>query len=59
MARGLAIIDGGHYGIEHITIEDMRQYLEKNLKDVEVIALDGSSRFCLCKDEKVCEPEAK
>lgn len=38
MAQGLAIIDGGHYGIEHIFIEDMRQYLEKNLKDVEVIA---------------------
>lgn len=38
VAQGLAIIDGGHYGIEHIFIEDMRQYLEKNLKDVEVIA---------------------
>lgn len=35
--QGLAIIDGGHYGIEHIFIEDMRQYLEKNLKQVEVI----------------------
>ena len=38
VAQGLAIIDGGHYGIEHIFIEDMRQYLQKNLKDVEVIA---------------------
>ena len=38
VAQGLAIIDGGHYGIEHIFIEDMRQYLEKNLKDVDVIA---------------------
>ena len=38
VAQGLAIIDGGHYGIEHIFIEDMRQYLEKNLKDVEVIS---------------------
>ena len=35
--QGLAIIDGGHYGIEHIFIEDMRQYLEKNLEQVEVI----------------------
>ncbi len=24
VAQGLAIIDGGHYGIEHIFIEDMR-----------------------------------
>ena len=38
VAQGMAIIDGGHYGIEHIFIEDMRQYLEKNLKDVEVIS---------------------
>ena len=38
VAQGLAIIDGGQYGLEHIFIEDMRQYLEKNLKDVEVIA---------------------
>lgn len=38
VAQGLAIIDGGHYGIEHIFIEDMRHYLEKNLKDVEIIA---------------------
>lgn len=37
-AQGLAVIDAGHYGIEHIFIEDMKQYLEKNLEGVEVIA---------------------
>ena len=38
VAQGLAIIDGGHYGIEHIFIEDMRQYLDKNLEGIEVAA---------------------
>ena len=47
VAQGLAIIDGGHYGIEHIFIEDMRQYLEKNLKDVEVIAAPIMHPFLL------------
>ena len=27
----MAIIDAGHYGIEHIYIEDMRAFLEKEL----------------------------
>lgn len=35
-AQGLSIIDAGHYGIEHIFVEDMGQYLRGNLSGVEV-----------------------
>ena len=30
VAQGLAVIDAGHYGIEHIFIEDVRIYLEES-----------------------------
>lgn len=36
VAQGLAIIDAGHYGIEHIFIEDMKMYLLRELDGVEV-----------------------
>lgn len=35
-AQGLAVIDAGHYGVEHIFIEDMAQYLIKNLSGVQI-----------------------
>lgn len=38
VAQGMAIIDAGHYGIEHIFIEDMKAYLEKSTKEIEVVA---------------------
>lgn len=38
VAQGLAVIDAGHYGIEHIFIEDVRNYLEKELPGIEVSA---------------------
>lgn len=38
VAQGLAVIDAGHYGIEHIFIEDMRQYLSSHLTDMNVMA---------------------
>ena len=38
VAQGLAIIDAGHYGIEHIFIEDVKAYLEDRLEGVEVKA---------------------
>lgn len=38
VARNLAVIDAGHYGIEHIFIEDMKKFLEGKLDQVEVIA---------------------
>lgn len=38
VAQGMAVIDAGHYGIEHIFVEDMKQYLEQRLTGVEIIA---------------------
>jgi len=37
-AQGMAVIDAGHYGMEHIFVEDMRWFLEKKLDGVQVIA---------------------
>lgn len=37
VAQNLAVIDAGHYGIEHIFIKDMAQYLKENLTDTEII----------------------
>lgn len=34
--QGLAIIDAGHYGLEHIFIEQMKTFLETHVKHVEV-----------------------
>ena len=36
VAQGLAIIDAGHYGLEHIFIEDMANYLGKNVEGIVV-----------------------
>lgn len=38
LAQNLAVIDAGHYGIEHIFIQDMEKYLKNNLETVEIIA---------------------
>lgn len=38
VAQNLAVIDAGHYGIEHIFIEDMENYLKINLENVEIIS---------------------
>ena len=35
---GIAVIDAGHYGIEHIYIEDIRQFLEKACPGIKVTA---------------------
>ncbi len=35
-AEGMAIIDAGHYGLEHIFIEDMSNFLQENLEGIEV-----------------------
>lgn len=37
-AQGMAVIDAGHYGLEHIFVEDMRGYLAKELEGIRVIA---------------------
>ena len=37
-ARDMAVIDAGHYGMEHIFIQYMAGYLKENLpSDVEVV----------------------
>lgn len=36
VAEGLAIIDAGHYGLEHIFIPTMASYLQTQLSDVQV-----------------------
>ena len=36
VARGLDIIDAGHYGLEHIFIEDMAMFLESHLSCVKI-----------------------
>lgn len=38
VAQGLSVIDAGHYGIEHIFIEDVKEYLKEKLEGVEVKA---------------------
>lgn len=35
-AQHMAVIDAGHYGIEHIFVEDMRRFCEEHLEDVRV-----------------------
>lgn len=39
-SRGLSIIDAGHYGLEHVFIEDMVQVLRKLLPGIEVLGDD-------------------
>lgn len=36
LARGLAVVDAGHYGLEHIFIEDMTNFLDCQLSDVMI-----------------------
>lgn len=35
-AQGMAIIDAGHYGIEHIFVEDMKEFMQRNFSDIQV-----------------------
>ena len=37
VARGLAVIDAGHYGLEHIFIRDLAGYLRENTHNIEII----------------------
>lgn len=36
VAQGLCIIDAGHYGLEHIFVSYMKDYLKRRCEDVEV-----------------------
>ncbi len=44
-AEGLAIIDAGHYGLEHIFIQDMVEFLEKYITNIEVIGAQVEHPF--------------
>lgn len=46
-AQGLCIIDAGHYGVEHIFIEDMKRYFEEKIEGAEAIAAPISHPFCI------------
>ena len=45
MDQGLMIMDAGHYGIEHIFIGQMKEYLEANFSELEVRAAQIRSPF--------------
>lgn len=45
VAQGLTVIDAGHYGIEHIFIGYMTQYLKRHLHGVEVYAQERRDPF--------------
>ena len=36
VAQGMAIIDAGHYGLEHIFVDDITSYLRENLQGIEI-----------------------
>ena len=36
VAQGLVVIDAGHYGVEHIYIEDMKQFCMKHFEGAEI-----------------------
>ena len=55
VAQGLAVIDAGHYGIEHIFMEDMRQYLGSHLTDVEVMGLRSYIHLQSCSRKEIKE----
>ena len=38
VAKGLNIIDAGHYGIEKIFIESVKEYLKRSFPDLAVYA---------------------
>lgn len=45
VAQGLGIIDAGHYGIEHIFIAYMQEYLQRELPQIETIAQERKDPF--------------
>lgn len=45
VAQGMAIIDAGHYGIEHVFVEDMKTYLTAQCVEIEVLTEPISHPF--------------
>ncbi len=47
VAKGCAVIDAGHYGIEHIFIQDMARYMAKKLPGMQVTTAAISHPFAV------------
>lgn len=45
VAQGLAVIDGGHYGIEKIFVSYMKQYLLRELPELQVVTASQKEPF--------------
>lgn len=45
VAQGLAIIDAGHYGIEHIFVKDIEEYLKEHTQNVEIVTAEIKHPF--------------
>lgn len=48
VAGNLNIIDAGHYGLEHIYMEDMKEFLQQRIPEMEIRVSDLKSPFCIC-----------
>ena len=47
VAQGMAIIDAGHYGLEHIFMEDIAGFLRAMQRDLEVFVAPKTHPFQL------------
>ena len=47
LAGQMAIIDAGHYGTEYIFIKDMKEYLQKNFSEIEIMSHPIEQPFCI------------
>ena len=45
VAQGIAIVDAGHYGLEHIFVEDMVQYLNQHFSELEIMKTENVHPF--------------
>ena len=43
--QGIAVIDAGHYGLEHIFVKRMEQYLKKKFPDMEIRKTQSGNPF--------------
>ena len=48
VARDLSIIDAGHYGLEHIYMEDMKAFVEQRMPELEIETMGLQSPFSIC-----------
>ena len=44
-AAGMAIVDAGHYGLEHIFIADIAQFIHEKFPNVKVIETESKHPF--------------